>query len=445
MPDKTTPKRRFGFPGFALLAGIVMFLIQQGCQATSNPPGWKLGAIWFLAAVALVAGAVWFWDPTASHHWKIRTALTLFIVAVMGTLSFFPVQKQYISEHRPPTPAAKQPTPEELEKAARTGGLEAALEALSATGAKTPDAAPKVDKPLPAPPPPTFTENDSEVNVSAGSISTTIRNGVSTVHCLIANPCVTAYIKDHRVVVDASLYAGPGLTPFEIKGNTFTLRDPQWDRNYNDTAFEVVNKDLVPVLQIIYTTPHDVLIYGIFQSDSSVYVLSSNGAKMAAGGQFTVTRRDYPNKKLFKYPSRKYLGQEDDFPVPTQEPTTYNGIGDGQLCGLVNSEAKNIERLANQALSDLKSSPNDSTGQATRDNIRRKFSRSFQECCLNTVVEMHTELTRRVRPVDEQSTGNRLIDEMYFHAQHNPTGIILDTVLDIGHNLEALCGTLNGH
>ena len=108
------------------------------------------------------------------------------------------------------------------------------------------------------------------------------------------------------------------------------------------------------------------------------------------------------------------------------------------------AEAKNIENMANQCLYDLShaDNPTRDKGQAISDGIRRKFSDDFQKCCLQRVVQMHAELVRRVQPVGDFG-GERFIDEMYFHAEHNPTGIILSIVTDIGQNMESLCGALS--
>jgi hypothetical protein len=292
---------------------------------------------------------------------------------------------------------------------------------------------------------PTFTEDEDEFNVSAGTISTTFGKGHGGVGCLImaGNECVAnGRVENHKIVVDANLYQGFGLDPLEMEGNKFTLRNPLWDVNSNDTAFEVVDQNLMPRFQIIYTTPHVVFISGVFQANGQIIILSSAGMSIfPANG--VISQHDYPAKRMFKYPSRKYQGQEESSdPIP-EKHTAYHDLSNSQLCSVVTPEVEKIEGMANQCLRDLiATTAPGGTGQKLRDAVRKKFSDDFRQCCMTRVEELRTELVERVHPVDQRESGDSLIDEMYEEAEHRPTGIILSTVLDIGENMKGLCGAL---
>ena len=69
------------------------------------------------------------------------------------------------------------------------------------------------------------------------------------------------YVLNKRLVVDAVIFSGYGFTPAKVIANELSMQEPSWDRNYDDTALEVVNARGIPMLQIIYTTRHNVLIY----------------------------------------------------------------------------------------------------------------------------------------------------------------------------------------
>ncbi len=169
---------------------------------------------------------------------------------------------------------------------------------------------PKADtKPLEpsAAPKPTFVESDRYI-LSLGNNSTALQVNITTTVLQIGDsPIVQATVRDRKVLVTTRLYAGPRSQPVEVKENTFTLIDSTWDRNYNDSAFEIVNADLLPVLQIVYTTPHNVAVYGIFAAGTLNAVANSNGLRT---GPRPPAKEDWPIKRIFQYPSRKYLGKE---------------------------------------------------------------------------------------------------------------------------------------
>jgi hypothetical protein len=96
-PRTILPK--FGFSGFCLLVGLVTFAIQQGCSATGTASSWAWGTVWFSVAILLVVLAIWFWDQTASHHWRRKLLLTIVVILLMGMLSYIPITKQYKVEH----------------------------------------------------------------------------------------------------------------------------------------------------------------------------------------------------------------------------------------------------------------------------------------------------------------------------------------------------------
>lgn len=249
---------------------------------------------------------------------------------------------------------------------------------------------------------PTFVEEIDKFNVSAGKISTTIHKGESACLIKIAEAClVKAYAENNRVVVDAAIYSGPGFSPLEVKKNQFSLNDPMWDRNFNDSAFEVLNAKLTPVLQIIYTTRNNVLINGLFQVGRTVYALSPAGFDTrgypADGG--VITKDDYLVHRIFKYPSRTYPGQEEhDYPITkTQERHTgpYAQLTNARLGEQVVREADQLAVIAEDCMAELERSAESGQGE---DAVRSKYRALFGSCCLERMTALREEALSSDRP-----------------------------------------------
>ncbi len=117
------------------------------------------------------------------------------------------------------------------------------------------------------------------------------------------------YMEGDRLYVDVSLNDGSQSLPVEIKRGVFTVQPPNWDRNSNATAFEVVNEKLVPVFQYIIKSPFKVQINGIFPAPRGGFVLVDESRALTR----PVIPNDFRLKRIFKYPSWRYPGQYTEF------------------------------------------------------------------------------------------------------------------------------------
>jgi hypothetical protein len=118
---------------------------------------------------------------------------------------------------------------------------------------------------------------------------------------------LTARILDNKPLIDVDVYAGDGKDSITVRDNEFT-KPPNWDSNSNDAALEIINENQEPVLQIVYESPMQIAINGMFRT--------------AQGKLITVTKeggatKENPNhkqylKRLFKYPSWRYPGEFAD-------------------------------------------------------------------------------------------------------------------------------------
>jgi hypothetical protein len=127
---------------------------------------------------------------------------------------------------------------------------------------------------------------------------------------------IQAYIESGRLYVDALLYYAAGQPPLQLVHNSLKDLPPQWDRNYDDSAIEIVDENLTPRFQIIYKNPRTVMLRGVFQfpRGDGVVVIEADRNRHFVGSLEDSVRID----RLFNYPSRLHQGEELSQPVPRQ-------------------------------------------------------------------------------------------------------------------------------
>ena len=106
-------------------------------------------------------------------------------------------------------------------------------------------------------------------------------------------------------MVKYEIYGGQDKPSIEIKHNEFTVRPLGWDRNFDSTAFEVVNSEGVPVFQLIYLTPYRINIYGIFPSPAGLMLANEDVFLQSAPH----IPKIFSIRRLFQYPSGTFLGR----------------------------------------------------------------------------------------------------------------------------------------
>ena len=162
---------------------------------------------------------------------------------------------------------------------------------------------------------------------------------------------ILPYVRDNRLFVYVSM-------PFQNEKRIVSMSDdldsviPQtWDRNYSSNAFEVVNEDGRPVLQVFYKRPNDVQVNGVFVVNGYALFESFGAMPWLISPYVRVTQnqttqefeiadfqRTFTNiaismdtnaaygtkftdqKPIFKYPAWKYLGQYAEEEVPRSSP-----------------------------------------------------------------------------------------------------------------------------
>jgi hypothetical protein len=166
---------------------------------------------------------------------------------------------------------------------------------------------------------PTFKEKPTEVTFSLGGGGFSVVYRWSKIQEMPVEPFsldgfspVRLYVEGRKLFADVTVYGGTNAPPIKIDHNEFTIRPPNWDRNSNASALEIVNGQGFPVFQMIYRTPFHIVVNGIIPFPSGVFYATDSGTQTIFNpkGQlkFPVIKR------LFKYPSWKYPGQFDDSP-----------------------------------------------------------------------------------------------------------------------------------
>jgi hypothetical protein len=114
------------------------------------------------------------------------------------------------------------------------------------------------------------------------------------------------YVENGKLFADVKVYGGANLPPIEVLHNEFVVRPPDWDRNSNSTAMEVVNERRFPVFQLIYETPSRIRVNGIFPFPGGLILATGDRSEVYMG---KIPPISFPLKRIFRYPSWKYPGQ----------------------------------------------------------------------------------------------------------------------------------------
>jgi hypothetical protein len=159
----------------------------------------------------------------------------------------------------------------------------------------------------------TFTENVSNVSYAVifGGITFGIgkdNTRLRPVNLIDAKDSgfVRAYVEKGKLYVDATLGTEKNKV-VDITHNHFKSPPLGWDRNFNETALEFVDENLNPHLQFVYLNARTIEITGLFYINSNYKIYARKGQTI-----INPTAAMQPLPRLFKYPSRKYLGQEVD-------------------------------------------------------------------------------------------------------------------------------------
>jgi hypothetical protein len=103
--------------------------------------------------------------------------------------------------------------------------------------------------------------------------------------------------------------AGPSGT-IKINGGNIANRSSlplDWDSNHSSNAVEIVNKEGIPMLQVYYRRPEEIVIRGFFQCNSELLFMDENKTVIMPIEYFHPS--EYRLNPIFKYPSWNHPGE----------------------------------------------------------------------------------------------------------------------------------------
>lgn len=131
------------------------------------------------------------------------------------------------------------------------------------------------------------------------------------------------YFENNRVLFDTYLESSQGTQPvFKIIANEFTFNpDGKYDRNYNFNSLEVVDENLVPQLQIYLKEDNNIYIGGTVKMKNATFYFTPTRTYRKADRKKFPKEDRFPVeiKRLFKYPSYKYLGEREKENTPFEK------------------------------------------------------------------------------------------------------------------------------
>ncbi len=103
-----------------------------------------------------------------------------------------------------------------------------------------------------------------------------------------------------------SLYLPGSPKSFHMTNGEHDPIPPGYDLNFNDVAIEIVDKQLVPIFQLIYQSEAHIIVKGLFVSHTEQVIILDD-----VGMQFTNVHNplSYNINRIFKYPTWKYPGK----------------------------------------------------------------------------------------------------------------------------------------
>ena len=124
-------------------------------------------------------------------------------------------------------------------------------------------------------------------------------------------------LKDQRFLVSVDIINTNGETIAKIVNNHWAVNNNPviaYDRNYNSYAFEVINSDLVPTIQVVFKPQNKMYLGGFFFSPNWAVLLLPNDTSIINPSPADLNE-SLP--RIFKYPSKEHLGEMVE-PIPYQ-------------------------------------------------------------------------------------------------------------------------------
>ncbi len=308
--------------------GLVLALVIWGLQLIGITVSVRLGGLVLLIAFVLMVYAFWIWE--GASRW--RRFMRLGTIGVAAIVYFGLVGQQIRHEWKKDHPAKveranPEPAPVPVESVEAPSQASAPYRAETNQQRQPESTAPTVATGKPngkdrrPGPSSTFSESLGDFVVIVGGHPRTVSGTSTRQHPANIAPfgdatAIRAYVERGKIFVDASVVYALDRPPLRLVHNNLQDQPPEWDRNWDSSAIEIVDDKLIPRFQLIYKNARTAILRGVFRFSGGAMVLGETNSHAFIGGQ-----EDSVNiVRLFKYPSRLYQGLEVSLNSHQQEP-----------------------------------------------------------------------------------------------------------------------------
>lgn len=118
---------------------------------------------------------------------------------------------------------------------------------------------------------------------------------------------VSLCAENDRILADVKLWDDPTRPRAEVIHNHFAIQPTGWDWNFDDEAFEAVDEQQRPMLQLIYRSPSEIDVRGLFITGGLAWLFTDKESVM--GLPFPMLESEmaaHPITRIFKYPREKF-------------------------------------------------------------------------------------------------------------------------------------------
>ena len=128
-----------------------------------------------------------------------------------------------------------------------------------------------------------------------------------------SNPIYLMVDTTGQLLITASVHSMDGFETAEIEDNELVVNPKEhFDRNFTKNAFEVIDREGIPVLQVKLNEDGYLELYGFFhyQKDNKNKIIFLREGAFLVGNYVDVRNKlkGKPPESFFKYPSKKYPG-----------------------------------------------------------------------------------------------------------------------------------------
>jgi hypothetical protein len=109
------------------------------------------------------------------------------------------------------------------------------------------------------------------------------------------------YIKSNRLYVATSIPFATNPVPILMNNEMDGSIPADMDRNFNSTAFEIVDRENLPVLQVIYKRPNVIIVNGIFRTRNVNGTFTAFDSSYYEGSVFRMGGSPFPAEGAFNF------------------------------------------------------------------------------------------------------------------------------------------------